>query len=47
MTVKDCKITIRIEETLKSELVEYARKKDVSYAQIIREAIKEYIKEEK
>ncbi len=43
--MKDCKITIRIEESLKNDVVEYAKKKDIPTAQVIREAIKTYLKE--
>ena len=45
--MKDCKITIRIEESLKNDIMEYAKKKDIPTAQAIREAIKNYLKENK
>ena len=43
--MKDCKITIRIEESLKNDIVEYSKKKDSPTAHAIREAIKNYLKE--
>lgn len=43
---KDCKFSIRITEADKSALMAIAAKKDVSLAQVIREAIKLYLKQE-
>ena len=45
--MKDCKITIRIEESLKNDVMEYTKKKDITKEQENRDAIKNYLKENK
>ena len=43
---KDCKFSIRITEADKAALMAIAAQKDVSLAQVIREAIKVYLKQQ-
>lgn len=43
---KDVTLSVRIIQADKDKLMEFAAKKDVPASQIIREAIKKYIKEE-
>ena len=45
--IKDVKISIRINEEEKNRIIAEAVKKDIPVAQLIREAIREYLKEEK
>lgn len=44
--MKDARITIRINELEKEKIAAIAAKKDVPIAQIIREAIREYLEKE-
>lgn len=45
--MKDVKITIRIDDKEKEMLREFAEKKDVPMSQVIREAIRKYLNQER
>lgn len=43
--IKDTKISLRISEQEKKQIEEAAARRDISVAQLIREAIRQYLKE--
>lgn len=45
--LKDCQIKFRLAASMKQEIEELAREKDVSASWIIREALKEYLNKER
>lgn len=44
--MKECRITVGFTNETKTQLEEMANKKDWSLSQIVREAVKEYLKKE-